>query len=123
MLFSCNIFDEGKNTIVKEFYNPQKSLKVIVFEKSGNATANNSIQVSIESKDYKLTNSDNGNTFIADKKEFLKLPNDSLILVKWFDNKKVEINYPSDAEIFKIEESVESEIGKVKVLHNSRKKS
>ena len=123
MLFSCNIFDENENTIVKEIYNPQKSLKVIVFEKSGNATVNNSIQVSIENKDYKLTNSDNGNTFIADKKEFLKLTNDSLILVKWFDNKKVEINYPSDAEIFKIEKSVESRIGKVKVLHNSRKKS
>lgn len=123
MIWSCNTFDESKNIIVKEFYNPQKSLKVIVFEKTGNATVNNSIQVSIESKDYNLTNADNGNTFIADKKGFLKLPNDSLILVKWVDNKKVEINYPSDAEIFKIEKSVESEIGKVKVLHNSRKKS
>lgn len=123
ILVSCNIFDESKNTIVKEFYNPQKSLKVIVFEKGGNATANNSVQVSVESDKYVLKNSDKGNIFIADETEFMKLPKDSLILVKWFDNNKVEINYPSESNIFKIEESVQTEIGKVKVIHNSRKRS
>lgn len=122
-LFSCNIFDENKNIIVKEYSNPQKSLKVIVFKKDGNATVNNSVQVSVESFNHKLQNSDTGNIFIADEKEFINLPSDSLILVKWFGNNEVEINYPSEAQILKIEKTVESEIGKVKVIHNSRKEN
>ena len=122
MLFSCNIFDESKNTVVAEVYNPQKSLKVIVFEKSGNATTNNSVQVSVESDKYKLKDSDKGNIFIADETGLMNLPKDSLVLVKWFGNNKVEINYPSEAHIIKIEENVQSENGEVKVMHNSRKR-
>ena len=119
MLFSCNIFDESKNTIVKEFYNPQKSLKVIVFEKNGNATVNNSIHVSVKSYNYKLQNSDTGNIFISDEKELVKFPSD-LILVRWLGNNKVQINYPSKSTILKIEKNVKSDIGEVKVICNSR---
>lgn len=117
---SCQFFENSENLLIKEFYNPRQSMKVIVYER-GNATTNNSIHASIEGYDYELRNTDKGNIFIADEFEKTKFTKDSFLLVNWISNELVEINYPASVRIFKIEERFENSIRKVEIKHNSRK--
>lgn len=116
----CQIFGGSENVLIKEFYNPRQSMKVIVFEKLGNATTSNSIQLSVERYDYELKISDTGNIFIADEIEGITYSKDSLIQVNWIGNKTVEINYPASVRIFKIEEKFENNVGEVEIKYNSR---
>jgi len=120
---NCQIFDNGQNEIIKEYANSDQSLKLIVFKRLGNATAKRSVQVSLKNYDYKLRDSDKGNIFIADGIEKTGYPDDSLVLVDWKNNVTVEINYPAEIKIFKIEEKIKSQTGKtIEIKHNSRKK-
>jgi len=118
-MFSCRIFDEGKNELIKEYYNPQQSMKVIVFKKPGNATVSNSIQASIEGYDYELTNKDVGNVFVADQLEGMNLPKDSLLIVKWIDNNTVEFTYHAKIRTFKTEKGFENNVGKVNIKYRT----
>ena len=121
---SCQfqLFDNGGNEILKEYYNPQGSLKVVFFEKPGNATVRNSIHASIQDYDYKLTSEEIGNIFIANQFEFINKAKDSLILVNWIDNETVHFVYPKNIQTFKKEEVFDSNLGKVKVSYKSVEK-
>lgn len=112
---SCQVFVNGKNELIKEYYNPKQNLKVIVFEKLGNATANNSIQISIHRHNYKLTDKEVGNIFVADQIEGIKTSKDSLLSINWLDNETVDIIYPTSIRTFKTEKLFEDKIGKVKI--------
>ncbi len=115
LLLSCQPFDNPKNVMIKEYYNSKQSLKVIVFEKTGNATANSSIQASIEGYDYELDDNDIGNILIADKIELSKLQRDEILKIKWKDNENIEISFPNNLRVFKTEKQFENNIGRVKI--------
>ena len=89
-------------------------MKVIVFEKLGNATVNNSIQASIQWYDYELTNEDIGNVFVADKIEGKKSV-DSILIPNWIDNETVEFIHSNSIRTFKTENRFENNLGKVRI--------
>ena len=60
ILSSCQIFDDGTNSIITEKLSPNKRLKLIVFEKTGNATTDSSIHASIIPSQTKLNNKAQG---------------------------------------------------------------
>ena len=117
----CNIFDKGQNSIISEHLSPDKRIKVIVFEKSGNASTNSSIHASVIENNFKLRNTDKGNIFIADEFEKTNYSRDSFLLVNWINNSIVEINYPSLVRLFKIEEKFKIDKKEIMIKHNSRK--
>ena len=83
-------------------------MKVIVFEKPGNATVSNSIHALIQGYDYELTNEDIGNVFVADQFEQVNISKDSLLIVNWTDNENVEFIYPARIRTFKTEKRLEN---------------
>ena len=115
LLNSCQIFDDGRNELIKEYFNPKQSLKLIVFEKYGNATTNNSIQASIHDYNYKLTDKEIGNIFVADQIKSIKTSKDSLLNVKWIDNETIEVVYPVSIRTFKTEKVFKSKTGEIKI--------
>lgn len=121
-IVGCKIFDESTNELIIEHYNPSQNLKVIVFEKLGNATTNNSLQITLNRYNYELKNSDTGNIFIADGIEGLNNPKDSLVLVSWLSNDTLEINYPPSFRTLKMEEMLETEFGKVIIKYDDSSK-
>ncbi len=118
--YSCQIFDNGENELIMEYYNPKHSMKVIIFEKLGNATVDNSIQASIQGYDYELTDKDIGNVFVADQFEGVKISKDSLLIVNWTDNETVEFIYPKEIRTVKMENRFENNIGKVKIEYKTK---
>lgn len=115
LVISCQIFDKSENRLIKEYYNPKSSMKVIVFEKLGNATVNNSIQASIHGYDYELKNEDIGNVFVADKIEGINTRIDSLLMVNWINNETVEFTHSKNIRTFKTESRFKNNIGKVRI--------
>ena len=115
LVVSCQIFDKSENRLIKEYYNPKSSMKVIVFKKLGNATVNNSIQASIHGYDYVLQNEDVGNIFIADKIEGINESIDSTFIANWIDNENVEFVYPKNIRTFKTEKQFKNNVGKVRI--------
>lgn len=97
-------------------------MKVVVFEKTGNATVNNSIQASIQGYDYELNNEDIGNVFVADQFENPNISKDSVLTVNWIDNETVEFIFPQKIRTFKKESQFENNIGKVKILYPATEK-
>lgn len=104
---ACEIFEKQESQIIKEYPNPENSLKVLIFEKTGNATVGNSIHASLEHWDYDLKNDALGNVFIADKPEGVNTSKDSLIIVNWIDNLNVEFIYSEKLSVYKKENRVE----------------
>jgi hypothetical protein len=120
LVVSCQVFDKSQNRLIKEYYNPKSSMKVIVFEKLGNATVNNSIQASIHEYDYELKNEDVGNVFVADKIEGIKSV-DSILIANWIDNETVEFIHPKNIRAFKTESEFENNVGKVRIEYKTNK--
>ncbi|MFS4456978.1 hypothetical protein [Maribacter sp. 2304DJ31-5] len=119
LVVSCQIFDKSENRLIKEYYNPKSNMKVIVFEKIGNATVNNSIQASIHGYDYELKNEDIGNVFVADKIEEISQSVDSILMVNWIENETVEFIHPKNIWTFKTEKRFENNVGKVRIEYKS----
>ena len=94
-------------------------MKVIVFEKLGNATVNNSIQASIHGYDYELKNEDVGNVFVADKIEGIKKSMDSILVANWINNETVEFIHPKNIRTFKTENRFENNFGKVRIEYKT----
>jgi hypothetical protein len=92
-------------------------MKVIVFEKLGNATVSNSIHASIQGYGYELTNEDIGNVFVADKFERINVSKDSLLMVNWTDNETVEFIYPAKIRTFTTKNRLENNFVKVNIVY------
>ena len=118
LVVSCQIFDKSENRLIKEYYNPKSSMKVIVFEKLGNATVNNSIQASIQGYDYELTNEEVGNVFVADKIEGKKSV-DSILIPNWVDNETVEFIHLKSIRTLKTENRFENDVRKVRIEYKT----
>ncbi|MEP0264918.1 hypothetical protein [Dokdonia sp.] len=118
-IFSCQFWGDSENIMIKEYYNPKSNMKVVIFEKLGNATVNNSIQASIHGPNFELNNAEVGNIFVADKIEGIKKSKDSLLIVNWIDNATVEFTYPKKVRIFKTEKQFENNNRKVRIKYKS----
>jgi hypothetical protein len=102
---ACQMFD-NQNNLKDEFYSPTHNLKIVVFEKKGNATTNNSIHVSLEMSNYQLENTDTGNFFIADQIDSHNQTATQLIQANWKNNDTIQIHYPQSIRIFKKENQI-----------------
>lgn len=88
---------------------PNGKLKVLVFSVSCGAISDFGTQISIVQSDYKLKENDAGNIFSADSDHGIAKMNESREIIelktKWLNDNSVEIKYPENARIFKIEEN------------------
>src|SRR5439155_4189677 len=92
-LSSCFEFFDGPSTFLKESYNPQHTKKAVLFLKGGNATMDNSLQVSVVDYDYTLGNHEVGNTFTVDSDHNLADLNSTSINLIWLSNDTLEIGF------------------------------
>ncbi len=115
----CQILPPGENNLIKEVYNPKQNLKAVIFEKIGNATVDNSIQVLIESYGYKLKDTDNGNVFIAGQIGGIKGADNEILNVNWSNDSLLIIGFPNSVSVFKKELSYESSVTKVVIDYQS----
>jgi hypothetical protein len=114
---SCfQIFDVGKNYSLKEAYNKKGSKKAILFSKEGNATSDNSLQVTVEGYDYKFDKTAVGNTFTVDSDHNSAKQDSSSINFTWLTNDTLQIDYDKKLRVFIQEKKVED----VVVLYKSR---
>jgi hypothetical protein len=100
-LTSCiNLFDGGANTLIKESYNQQSSKKAILFLKEGDATVDNSLQVSVVGYDYEIEKNAVGNAFTVDS-DHNKAPQDSSsINFVWLTNDSLRIDFDKRLRTF-----------------------
>lgn len=61
----CSIFEKSPNIILKKINLRDKKYKPVVYKKTGNAVANNSIHISIIPQSSKINNDETANIFIA----------------------------------------------------------
>jgi hypothetical protein len=101
VLTSCfNLFGSGANSLIKESYNQQSGRKAILFLKEGNATLDNSLQVSVVGYDYELEKNVVGNAFTVDS-DHNKAPQDSSsINFVWLTNDSLRIDFDKRLRTF-----------------------
>lgn len=102
LLSSCSIFDVGKNEIISEIANPIEDKKAIVFLKRGNATADNSVQITLSGLDFNLKNSETGNIFIADT-NYGKAELENSVKTIWSANDTLIVEFDKSLRVFKKE--------------------
>ncbi|AMR34244.1 hypothetical protein A0256_23720 [Mucilaginibacter sp. PAMC 26640] len=66
--------------------NPAKTKQAILFLKGGNATADDSLQISIKDADDSLDETEVGNTFTTDSDHGKAFLNATAISLRWKDN-------------------------------------
>jgi hypothetical protein len=105
---SCfQLFDVGENTFIRESYNPQQSRKAILFQKAGNATLDNSLQVTIAGYDHELDNKEVGNTFTVDSDHNRTRQDSGSISFTWLSNDTLQIDFDKHLRIFIQNKSVD----------------
>jgi hypothetical protein len=98
---SCfQLFDVGQNTFIKESYNPQQSKKAVLFLKGGNATTDNSLQVTVNGYEYELENKEVGNTFIVDSDHNNTIQDSAAINFIWLSNDTLQIDFDGRLRTF-----------------------
>lgn len=114
---SCfQLFDVGPNTLIKESYNPQQSKKAILFQKGGNATSDNSLQVVIAGYDHELENREVGNTFTVDSDHNSTTQDSSSINFTWLSNDTLKIDFDKKLRTFIQNRSVDG----VTIIYEAR---
>jgi hypothetical protein len=101
------MFDSGPNTILKESYNSLQSKKAILFLKGGNATTDNSLQVTIGDYTYELGEKEVGNIFTTDSDHNKTNLDSSSINFKWITNDSLVIDFDSSLRTFIQKDRVE----------------
>ena len=105
---SCfQIFDIGQNTTIKETYNNQASKKAILFLKGGNATADNSLQVTVAGYDYELDKKEVGNAFSVDSDHNATKQDSSSINFTWLTSDTLKIDFDKKLRTFAQEKNVQ----------------
>jgi hypothetical protein len=98
---SCfQLLEEGKNSVFKEQLNPGKSKKAILFLKDGNATMDNSLQVTIGPDEYELGNTEVGNVFTVDSDHNNSVQDSNSIRFTWLTNDTLVIDYDKNLRTF-----------------------
>ena len=101
LVTSCfQIFDIGQNSKLKETYNNLASKKAILFLKEGNATADNSLQVTVAGYDYELDKKEVGNTFTVDSDHNKTKQDTNSINFTWLTKDTLQIDYDKHLRTF-----------------------
>ena len=88
----------------------QASKKAILFLKEGNATADNSLQVTVTGHDHQLDKKEVGNTFSVDSDHNATNQDSSSINFTWLANDTLRIDYDKKLRTFTQESNVEGVI-------------
>lgn len=100
-LSSCfQLFDPGPATLIKTVLNRSKKKQAILFLKGGNATEDDSMQVSVMDANYKLSGTEVGNTFTTDSNHGLGRTDPNAIRLVWLDDDTLEIDYDKNLRTF-----------------------
>jgi len=115
---SCYNLDlgTGKSILVKEHPNQTKTKKAVLLENSGNATVDNSLQVSILHYDSKVSDKEQGNTFTVDRDHGKTTLTATSIGFNWISEDTLQIDYDSTFRTFVKNKEVDG----VKVLYKAR---
>ena len=120
-LTGCQIFENPTNELIKEETSLSQDLKILVFEKNGNATTNTSIHIILAKPDYKLRKYDVGNIFIFENFENLDIRRQNLIQIDWIKNDSLVINHPESIGIHNKEHNFENSVGKIQIVYRTYK--
>lgn len=102
-----SIFEPGSATYIKKFKNLSGTKQAILFLKYGNATAGNSLQVSIKNVKDDLEKTEVGNTFTVDNDHGKAHLGSSSINFKWLNDKQLTITYDKKFRTFIMENNVD----------------
>jgi hypothetical protein len=102
ILSSCYNLDlgTGESTQIKEQPNRVKIKKAVLLENSGNATVDNSLQVSILDYPDKVSNKELGNTFTVDRNHGATTLDASSVSFHWLSNDTLQIDYDGKLRTF-----------------------
>lgn len=100
-LSSCfQLLEPGNNEVLKDIYSPSKKNRAILFLKNGNATTDNSLQVSIKKAEDKLDQTEAGNIFTTDANHGKARIDSNAIDLRWIDNNNLLITYYKNLRTF-----------------------
>lgn len=120
LIMGCQpLLHVDENVLIKEVYNPRQALKVVVFEKGGNATLDNSIHYLLAGYDYELGDSDTGNILIMDKVDGLSMPKEQIFSAEWKNDSTLVISYPNAVRVYKRLLVFESFMGRITIDYNT----
>jgi len=112
----CFSLGTGNSTILKEEPNKARTKKAVLLENSGNATVDNSLQVSILDYDTKASDKEQGNTFTVDSNHGYAALNAASISFNWLSDDTLQIVYDSTLRTF----IQNKEVDGVRVLYKAR---
>ena len=101
MASSCfQLSGSGSNDIMKNTANDSKTKKAVLFLKTGGATTDNSLQVSVIDFKENLSSEGNGNTFTTDTDHNKTTLDSNSINLLWVTNDSLIIQYDKKLRTF-----------------------
>jgi hypothetical protein len=91
---------------LKQVANNSKTKKAVLLENSGNATVDNSLQVSVVDYNYQVSNKDLGNVFIVDSDHGKTILDSVSIGFTWTSQDTLQIDYDKKLRTFTQENSI-----------------
>ena len=96
----CLELGTGKSVLLRETSNEIKSRKAILLDNGGNATTDNSLQVSVLNYGAKVSDTELGNTFTVDSNHGAAKQDTSSIEFRWLANDTLQITYDQKLRTF-----------------------
>jgi len=112
----CFSLGTGNSTVLQEMSNNAKTKKAVLLENSGNATVDNSLQVSILDYGTQVSDKELGNTFTVDSNHGNATLNSASISFSWLSDDTLQIDYDSTLRTF----IQNKEVDGVRVLYKAR---
>jgi len=101
LLSSCfQLFEPGTYTVLKISASPSKQNRAILLLQGGNATLDNSLQVSIKKANDELAEFEIGNIFTTDSNHGKAILDSNAIDLHWIDNNNLLITYNKNLRTF-----------------------
>jgi hypothetical protein len=101
LISSCNLdLGTGDCTTLKQVANNSKTKKAVLLENNGNATVDNSLQVSVVDFNYQVSKKDLGNTFIVDRDHGKTILDSLSIGLTWTSQDTLQIDYDKKLRTF-----------------------
>ncbi|WP_342644910.1 hypothetical protein [Mucilaginibacter sp. CSA2-8R] len=117
LLSGCfSLLGPGPNSLIRRALNSTKTKQAILFLKGGNATADDSLQISIKDASDSLNETEVGNTFTTDSDHGKAILNASAISLYWKDNDHLVISYDKRLRTFFKNKNVED----VEIMYQAR---
>lgn len=102
-----DLIPPGPATLVISVSNPAKTKQAILFIKGGDATSDDSYQISVKAAGDKLDEVEVGNAFTCDDNHGAARADSNTIKLTWLTNDKLQIKYEKHVRTFIQEKEVE----------------